>query len=177
MTIKFISKDHLNLLPKFFNLVISDVLKKENITTPQLLENEIYEKLKLCNRAVQNNTSTYVFIAEKDKDIIGIISSSYCNSDIVNVVGEHVKNQFEIGTLYIHPEYQNLEFAKLLINKASSYLSSKRVSVIYFDCRYKGTQIFWSDTLGEASYLSENYWGSGTPHMVWKVSLNDLFFL
>ena len=82
MKIKKPLKNNLPQLEEFFRIVISDTAKKEEITIPDFVDDEVTEKMKYCENYFKEESNISLLIALDGEKIIGTISSSYCNLDI-----------------------------------------------------------------------------------------------
>ncbi len=171
MKIRPIKKNDLNKLHDFFSLVISDISKKEGIWTESFVKDEVIMKTDLCKAALDNNEDFYVLVIEKSNKIIGTISSSPCNLDIIKIVGNLAKGKTEIGSIYVHPNFQNQGVAKKLLNKMVNHLRRNAINSYYLDCGYSTSQLIWKYCFGKPTYLSKNYWGENNHHMVWHIDI------
>ncbi len=153
--------------------VIKETAQKENIPNiDAFLQEEMASKKKLLNDALLENhvlkdKMTHVLVAKQGTQLIGSISCSPCNEIIIKVVGEEAREQSEIGTIYIHPDYRQQGIATVLIKAMESHLAQWKVDSYYLDSGYKSSQRVWTHLFGKAKYIADDYWGKGSHHMVW----------
>ncbi|UUV18252.1 GNAT family N-acetyltransferase [Fusobacteria bacterium ZRK30] len=171
MEIKKPIKNNLPKLEEFFRIVISDTAKREGITISNFVDEEVEEKMKYCKNYFEEGSNISMLVALDGEKIIGTISSSYCNSDIKNVIKGLKKDSMKIGTVYIHPSYQRKGIGKTLLNEIYKILKSKNIKEFYLDSGYKSAQIYWTKNLGEPFFKAKNYWGPRIDNFIWKVKL------
>lgn len=159
MEIKKPIRVNLPKLEEFFRMVISETAKKEEISISNFVDEEVEEKIKYCKNYFEGKDSISMLIALDGEKIIGTICSSYCNSDIKNVIKGLKKNSMKIGTVYVHPLYQKKGIGKILLNEMYKVLRSKNIEEFYLDSGYKSAQIYWTKYLGEPFFKAKNYWG------------------
>ncbi|HHT7238887.1 MULTISPECIES: GNAT family N-acetyltransferase [Bacillus] len=167
--------DELNL---FFRLVITNTYKNEGLS--QLLddiENEINSKKQyLKNDFDSNGESRYFLLAidtSNDK-IIGTIEIGPASTLINSCTGGVLKDLYEIGTVFILPEYQRKGIGSLLLNTMFLTLLSRGIIEYCLDSGYKEAQSIWTKKFGKPSYVLKDYWGESIDHMIWKKSLHDI---
>jgi len=171
MKIKKPLKNNLPQLEEFFRIVISDTAKKEEITIPDFVDDEVTEKMKYCENYFKEGSDISLLIALEGKKIIGTISSSHCNLDIKDVIKDLKKDAIKIGTVYIHPSYQKKGIGKTLLNEMYKILRSKNIKEFYLDSGYKSAQIYWTKNFGKPFFKAKNYWGPKIDNLIWKVKL------
>lgn len=171
MEIKKPLKKDLLQLEEFFNVVISDTAKKEGITIPGFVDEEVEEKMKMCREYFGEDKNISVLIALDEKKIIGTISSSYCTSDIKDAIQDLEEDAVKIGSIYIHPSYQRRGVAKQLLTSMYRILKSKDIREFYLDSGYKSAQIYWRKTFGEPFFTAKDYWGPDADNVIWKVKM------
>ncbi|MGB6130004.1 MAG: GNAT family N-acetyltransferase [Psychrilyobacter sp.] len=171
MKIKKPLKNHLPQLEELFKIVISDTARREGITLPDFVDEEVREKTKYCENYLKKVDNISILIALDDEKIIGTISSSYCDLDIKNVIKDIKKDSMKIGTIYIHPSYQRRGIGKILLSEMYKILKAKNVEEFYLDSGYKSAQIYWIKNLGEPFFRAKNYWGPKIDNLIWKVKL------
>ncbi|MEK7016378.1 MULTISPECIES: GNAT family N-acetyltransferase [Bacillus] len=167
--------DELNL---FFRLVITNTYKNEGLS--QLLddiENEINSKKQyLKNDFDSNGESRYFLLAidtNNDK-IIGTIEIGPASTLINSCTDGVLKDLYEIGTVFILPEYQRKGIGSLLLNAMFLTLLGKGITEFCLDSGYKNAQKIWKKKFGEPIYVLKDYWGESSDHMIWKKSLHDI---
>lgn len=171
MKIKKPVKNNLPKLEEFFRVVISDTAKKEGITTSNFIDEEVEEKMNYFKNHFKEGSNISILIALDSEKIIGTISSSYCDSDMKNVIKDLKKDSMKIGAVYIHPSYQKKGIGKTLLNEMCKILKSKNIEEFYLDSGYKSAQIYWTKNLGEPLFKAKNYWAPRVDNFIWKVKL------
>lgn len=157
MEIKKPLKCNLPQLEEFFKIVISDIARREKIEISDFVDEEVRGKIKYCNNYFKEGSNISILIALDGEKIIGTISSSYCNSDIKNVIKDLKKDSMKIGTVYIYPSYQRNGIGKILLNEMYKILKSKNVEEFYLDSGYKSAQIYWAKNFGKPFFRAKNY--------------------
>ncbi|MED2793393.1 GNAT family N-acetyltransferase [Bacillus wiedmannii] len=161
--IRRLHSDDVDELNMFFRLVITHTFKNEGLS--QLLddiENEINTKKQYLKNDLESN----------DK-IIGTIEIGLASTLINSCTGGVFKDLYEIGTVFVLPEYQRNGIGKLLLNAMYITLLSRGITEYCLDSGYKKAQSIWTKKFGEPSYVLKDYWGESSDHMIWKKSLHD----
>ncbi|MDM5438951.1 GNAT family N-acetyltransferase [Bacillus hominis] len=172
------NSDDIDELYLFFRIVITNTYKNEGLS--QLLddiENEINSKKQyLKNDFDSNGESRYFLLAidtNNDK-IIGTIEIGPASTLINSCTGGVLKDLYEIGTVFILPEYQRKGIGSLLLNAMFLTLLGKGITDFCLDSGYKNAQKIWKKKFGEPIYALKDYWGESSDHMIWKKSLHDI---
>ncbi|MGJ7913027.1 GNAT family N-acetyltransferase [Neobacillus sp. LXY-1] len=163
-------------LNQFFSLVIKDTFLKEGISD---LVYDMEEEIETKNQYLQadfdsNGRNRYFLIAATGDKIIGTIAFGSSNSLIQECSKGDLTDVIEIGTVYIHPDYQNRGIGTLLLNTMLLTLMSKGIEEFCLDSGYKNAQKIWRKKLGEPDYWMKNYWGEGSDHMIWHRLLKEI---
>jgi GNAT superfamily N-acetyltransferase len=90
------------------------------------------------------------------------------NELIQKTVKEDLTDFPEIGTVFVHPNYQKHGIGSILLQKMVITLESKKMIGFCLDSGYKQAQIFWQKKLGKPNFLLEHYWNEDSHHMIWK---------
>ncbi|EJS68445.1 N-acetyltransferase [Bacillus wiedmannii] len=171
------NSDDLDELNMFFRLVITDTFKNEGLS--QLLddlENEIKTKKQYLKNDLESNGENRYFLLAVDTSndkIIGTIEIGPASTLINSCTGGVFKDLYEIGTVFVLPEYQRNGIGKLLLNAMYITLLSRGITEYCLDSGYKKAQSIWTNKFGEPSYVLKDYWGESSDHMIWKKSLHD----
>jgi GNAT superfamily N-acetyltransferase len=168
-------KEELN---HFFSKVIIDTFEKEGLSElHEDLENEMKEKKQFLESDLGSNGETRHFLLAIDKNqnkIVGSIAYGPANELINTCTEGALKDLIEIGTVFVHPEYQRRGIGTLLLNVMLLTLQNKGIKEFCLDSGYTSAQQVWQKKFGEPDYLMKDYWGKGSDHMIWKKSLNDV---
>ncbi|PEI74026.1 GNAT family N-acetyltransferase [Bacillus wiedmannii] len=171
------NSDDLDELNLFFRLVITHTFKNEGLS--QLLddiENEINTKKQYLKTDFDSNGEKRYFLLAIDTSydkIIGTIEIGPASTLINSCTGGALKDLYEIGTVFILPEYQRKGIGSLLLNTMFLTLLSRGITEYCLDSGYKKAQSIWTRKFGEPSYVLKDYWGESSDHMIWKKSLHD----
>ncbi|EEL39956.1 MULTISPECIES: GNAT family N-acetyltransferase [Bacillus] len=171
------NSDDLEELHLFFRIVITDTYKNEGLS--QLLgdiENEINLKKQYLKDDFDSNGENRYFLLAIDTNndkMIGTIEIGPVSTLITSCTGGVLKDLYEIGTVFILPEYQRKGIGSLLLHAMYLTLLSRGITEYCLDSGYKKAQSIWTKKFGEPSYVLKGYWGKSSDHMIWKKSLHD----
>jgi GNAT superfamily N-acetyltransferase len=139
----------------------------------ELLIEEIEDKKKCINEDFETKgNSRYFLIAEYKGELIGTIEYGIANELLNRCTNDKLKDLLEIGTVFVHPNFQRKGISSLLLNAIFQVLKEKNVTEICFDSGYRIAQKIWSKKYGEPEYFLKDYWGKDSHHMVWRVKVN-----
>jgi GNAT superfamily N-acetyltransferase len=162
-------------LNDFFRTVIIDTFIKEGIGD-QL--NDITEEIEMKKRYLtsdfeSNGEERYFLIAFFDDKIIGSIEFGPANEIIRNVSDQAFDPLVEVGTVFVHPDYQRNGVGNLLLKAMYETLRNNGIEEFYLDSGYKSAQLIWKRKFGEPDILLKDYWGKDFDHMIWKVEIRE----
>jgi len=161
----------------FFRIVITNTYKDEGLS--QLLddiENEINSKKQYLKNDFNSNGENRYFLLAIDtsnEKIIGTIEVGPTSTLINSCTDGVLKDLYEIGTVFVLPEYQRKGIGNLLLNTMFLTLLSRGITEYCLDSGYKKAQSIWTKKFGKPSYVLKDYWGESSDHMIWKKSLHD----
>jgi GNAT superfamily N-acetyltransferase len=163
-------------LNQFFSKVIRDTFDKEGLS--ELLDDmkaEINSKIHYLKTDLKSNgENRYFFIALYENEIIGSIEYGAVSELITSCTEGALSNWVEIGTVFVHPDYQRRGIGTLLLNVMLLTLQNRGINEFCLDSGYKNAQKVWKKKFGEPDYLLKDYWGLGSDHMIWKRNTKDL---
>lgn len=165
--------DEIEELNKFFRVVITDTFHKEGIGDKiESIHEEIETKRKyLENDIVSNGENRYFLIALDHEKIIGSIEYGPA-SKLINICTNNAsKDLIEIGTVFVHPDYQKKGIGNLLLNTMYTTLKKKGIEEFCLDSGYINAQKIWKKKFGEPDYLLKDYWEKGFDHMIWRIKI------
>ncbi|MEC2934384.1 GNAT family N-acetyltransferase, partial [Bacillus cereus] len=87
--------------------------------------------------------------------------------------GGVLKNLYEIGTVFILPEYQRKGIGSLLLHTMFLTLLSRGITESCLDSGYKNAQSRGMKKFGIPRFVLKDYWGESSDHMSWKNSVHD----
>lgn len=161
----------------FFRIVITNTYKNEGLSQSlDDIENEINSKKQYLKSDFDSNGEGRYFLLAIDTSndkIIGTIEIGPASTLINSCTGGVLKNLYEIGTVFILPEYQRKGIGSLLLHTMFLTLLSRGITEYCLDSGYKNVQSIWTKKFGKPSYVLKDYWGESSDHMIWKKSLHD----
>ena len=166
----------LDYIHQFFASVISNTFQKEGLLELKAeLKDEIEtKKMFLAEDFASNGEKRCFLFAYSDNQIIGSIAYGEPNSIIVNETKGQLKHIPEVGSMLVHPNYQNQGIGNMLLQAVFQSLREKHFSEFCFDSGYKQAQSIWTKKFGEPYLFMENYWGENSHHMIWTKKLVDI---
>ncbi|MBE4906483.1 GNAT family N-acetyltransferase [Bacillus luteolus] len=160
----------------FFKIVIIDTFTKEGIGEKL---DDIRDEIKVKEKYLESDFSSngekrFFLIALDDRTgkIIGSIEFGPTSNLIINCTNEQFKELMEVGTVFVHPDYQRIGVGNLLLNKMYAILQNKGIEEFCLDSGYSNAQHIWRKKFGEPDYWLKDYWGKGYDHMIWKIKLS-----
>lgn len=162
-------------LNEFFRIVIIDTYTKEGIGEKL---DDINEEIKVKEKYLEsdfesNGEKRYFLIAFVDEKIIGSIEFGPASDLIISCTNNAFKELVEIGTVFVHPDYQRIGVGNLLLNKIYSTLHKKGIEEFCLDSGYTSAQKIWKKKFGEPDFLLKDYWCEGYDHMIWRNNISD----
>jgi GNAT superfamily N-acetyltransferase len=106
--------------------------------------------------------------------VIGSIEYGPVSQLIIDLTNGELKELVEVGTVYVHPDYQGTGIGTLLLNVMFLTLKNKGIEDFCLDSGYKRAQKIWTKKFGEPDYLKKDYWSPGFHHMIWKRILSEM---
>ncbi|MBM6619617.1 GNAT family N-acetyltransferase [Bacillus suaedaesalsae] len=160
-------------LTEFFRIVLFDTFTKEGID--HLLE-DLEEEIKAKENYFMNDMNSdgkdrYFLIALKEDKIIGTIEHGITSELINTCTGNTYKGLQEVGTIFVHPNFQNRGIGNLLLSEMYMNLKSKGLTEFCLDSGYRTSQKIWTKKFGNPDYLLKDYWGKDFHHMIWRVQI------
>ncbi|MGV2927633.1 GNAT family N-acetyltransferase [Macrococcus capreoli] len=172
ITYEMLSKDDAHLLKDFFTLVLTHTFNNNGIDDDEDLQVEIDKKMTYVTSYFKYNKD--IFMVAKDGDaLVGIIGFYQPNIIIQKLLGEKVANIKEMGSLYVHPSYQNQGIGSTLITQMTNYLKEQGIHQYCFDCGYNKSIRTWSRKYGEPTYFYKDHLDVGDHHAVWVIDLME----
>jgi len=168
--------DEVEELSSFFELVIRDTFRRNGIADLiDILEYEIKDKRRCLNEDFESDgNDRYFLVATIDNMIVGTIEHGQANELIKECTHGELSHLQEIGTVFVHPKFQQKGIGNLLLTKIFEVLQDKKIEEFCLDSGYKSAQMIWRKRFGEPEYLFKDYWGDGADHMIWRMNVNDV---
>lgn len=160
----------------FFNNVLYDTFKKNNLLDlVETYNEEINDKRRCLNQDFESAGEDRYFLIAKDKGaIIGSIEYGLSNELINSCTNGALKELVEIGTVFVHPDYQQKGIGNILLNSIFKKLDKRGINEFCFDSGYKSAQKIWVKKFGNPQYFFKDYWGEGNNHMIWRLKVKDV---
>ncbi len=165
-------------LNQFFRTVIMDTFAKEGLSEMvDEIENELESKKQNLKCDFDSNGMNRCFFTASEKrgnKMIGTIEYGPASELINNCTDGALSDLYEIGTVFVHPDYQNRGIGRLLLNVMFLTFINKGIKEFCLDSGYANAQKVWTKTFGEPDYLLRDYWGKGSDHMIWRRDTKDM---
>ncbi len=157
----------------FFRDVINDTFAKEGIGH---LTNDIEEEIETKKSYLQNDYESdgqnqYFLIATYDETIVGTIEYGPASSLICKNTNDIFCDVVEVGTVFVHPNYQGNGIGNMLLQSIYITLKEKDIKEFCIDSGYKNAQKIWKNKFGSPDFVIKDYWGEGLDHMIWRVNV------
>lgn len=168
--------EDIELINEFFKIVIRDTFERNGISNlVDTIEEEIKDKRRLLNEDVKSNgKNTYFLIAKEEEKIVGTVEYGPSNELITSCTNGELKQLVEIGTVYVHPDYQKKGIGSRMLSLIFDELKKEGIEEFCFDSGYKSAQQIWINKFGNPEYHLKDYWGEDSDHMVWRISIKDV---
>jgi GNAT superfamily N-acetyltransferase len=168
--------DDIELINEFFEIVIRDTFERNGIADlVDMIIKEIEDKRRCLNQDIDSDgKNRYFLIANDDDKIVGSIEYGASNELIISCTNGELKELVEIGTVFVHPEYQNEGIGSRMLNLIFMELEKIRIKEFCLDSGYKKAQKTWIKKFGNPEYHFKDYWGEGADHMVWRIRVEDV---
>jgi GNAT superfamily N-acetyltransferase len=165
--------EEMNELNQFFRKVITDTFTKEGIGEKLVdIEHEIELKKKyLASDFESHGAERYFLIAITADQIIGTIEYGPASNLICDCTNNAYKGLMEVGTVFVHPDYQRMGIGNILLKAMCFALQDAGKKEFCLDSGYKIAQTIWIKKFGNPDYLLKDYWDVGYDHMIWKINL------
>lgn len=170
---KIEDKEELN---RFFAEVVTDTFAREGLAE---LREEIGNEIKAKNRYLQSDYDSsgevrYFLLALARERIIGSIEYGRASELIDRCTDGELRTLVEVGTVFVHPDYQGRGVGNLLLNAMYSTLKTRGIAQFCLDSGYTHAQKIWRKKFGEPAYVLKDFWSEGFDHMIWRVKLDDV---
>lgn len=163
---------------EFFDTVIRSTFGNNNLggMRESLQEEKTYKRSCLRQDFDSEGQERYFLIAKLDETIIGTIEYGSSN-EIVKNVDEALIHIKEVGTVYVHPDYQRQGVGRKLLDAIGQSLIDRGFDQCIMDSGYPSAQAIWMKKFGPPYHLLKDYWGQGDDHMIWLLKASQLISL
>jgi predicted N-acetyltransferase YhbS len=168
--------EDIELINEFFEIVLRDTFEKNGIADlVNLIGEEIKDKRRCLNQDIESEgNNRYFLIAKDDDNIVGSIEYGPSNDLIISCTNGKFKSLVEIGTVFVHPAYQNNGIGNRMLNLIFKGLEKTGIKEFCLDSGYKSAQKTWTNKFGNPEYYLKDYWEKDVDHMVWIISVEDV---
>lgn len=162
-------------LHDFFRLVITDTFIKEGIGDQvDDIQKEIETKKNyLKSDLASKGKKRYFLAAVYEQRIIGTIEYGPASDLIKTLTNRAYEHLVEVGTVFVHPEFQGKGVGNLLLSAICTNLKNNGIDEYCLDCGYNRALKIWRKKFGEPEYLFPDFWGMGHDHAIWKIRVED----
>ncbi|WP_433744429.1 GNAT family N-acetyltransferase [Falsibacillus pallidus] len=163
-------------LHEFFQLVIMDTFLKEGIAhLTEDIDEEIHSKKQYLKMDIESNgENRYFLIAEVKGKIVGSIEYGPPSELILLNSNTEYQSLMEVGTVFVHPDFQQKGLGNSLLNEMYVVLAEKGMKEFCLDSGYVRAQKVWKKKFGEPEYVLKDFWDKGFDHMIWRIALSSL---
>ena len=153
--------EDIELINDFFETVIRDTFERNEMShLVDLIADEMEDKRRFLHQDIESNGKNRYFLIAKENDmIVGSIEYGPANELIISCTNRELKGLVEIGTVFVHPDYQKKGIASKMINIIVEELEKKGIKELCLDSGYKSAQKFWIKKFGNPEYHLRDYWG------------------
>jgi len=161
-------------LNEFFKIVITDTFVKEGIEEKL---NDIKDEIEMKKKYIEsdfksNGEERFFLVALYDGNIIGSIEYGPVSDLIRRCTNNAYKGLIEVGTVFVHPDFQRNGVGNLLLKTIYSVMRKKGIGEFCLDSGYNRAQMIWKKKFGDPDYLLKDYWGKGNDHMIWRIKVS-----
>lgn len=158
----------------FFAKVIEHTFEKNQLghLTETICE-EIEHKRALLTEALETQGEKVFFIFGKYRgNIVASVGLSPAGSLIQQCTEGNFSHLYEAGSVFVAPEFQGRRIGPYMVNLIQLELNRRCQSQFCFDSGYPSAQRIWTKLYGSAQFIANDFWGEGSPHMVWVLNVN-----
>lgn len=158
-------------LKTLFQCVIKDTYEKEGLShMTDEINDEVHQKMVYLEQDLESDGEIQHFlIAESEEQIIGCAAYGPSSHLIYDHIAE-LKDVLELGSVFVHPNYQNQRIGKQLVTAVLNDLS-KVADQFCLDSGYTIAKKIWTKRFGKPQLILKDYWGEGFDHYIWHISI------
>lgn len=162
--------DDVETLALFFRVVVTDTFAKEGLAEMEEdIEQEIDSKNQYLHWDLKSGgEQRYFLIALNEGHVVGTIEYGPANATIRQHASWNIQEIMEVGTVFVHPDYQGRGIGSLLLNVIWLSMMERGYREFCLDSGYSAAQSIWKKKFGEPDVLLQDYWGEGLHHMIWR---------
>ncbi|MHA2854383.1 GNAT family N-acetyltransferase [Paenibacillus lautus] len=170
------NRNNMKAMEHFFRFVITDTFAKEGLADlSEDIEQEIDSKIRCLNADIATNgEQRYFLIGLIDNGVVSSIEFGPSNALIRKSSNGDLHDVVEIGTVFVHPDYQQQGIGNLMLHIMFLTLLNKGITEFCLDSGYTRAQKIGKKKLGEPDYVLQDHWGRGVDHMIWRRRMTDV---
>lgn len=163
-------------LHRFFENVLKHTYDKEGLSRDtELLEKEIDEKRTFLKEDIASDgKDKYFLIALHKGRVIATAECGPATPTVIECTKGKLKDITEVGTVFVHPDYQGRGLGTLMLNMICITLLGRGEKEFCLDSGFKNAQKVWEKKFGKPEYVVKDYWGKGRDHKVWIKPIIEL---
>lgn len=157
----------------FFTDILTHTFQENGIWDMQEdLMDEIAEKKSFFLESVEEPEKGRKFLlAKKSNRIIGCVAIGPANDSIVRGSQGQCAGWVELGTVFVHPDFQRKGLGTHLIREMENRLKAQGIHHYVLDSGYPISKQIWTRKYGTPTYVMKDHWGEGLDHLIWCVEL------
>ena len=161
---------------EFFERVLIDTFRMNDISgLVDTLNDEIEDKRRCLDQDFESEGNDRCFLIAKDKNlVIGSVEYGPANELILSCTNGELKELNEIGTVFVHPDYQRKGIGSQLLISMLLEMKRRGIEEFCLDSGYKIAQGIWTKRLGKPEYHLIDYWGKHADHMIWRKNIDEV---
>jgi N-acetylglutamate synthase-like GNAT family acetyltransferase len=165
-----------DLINEFFRYVLMDTFINNEISElVDTLNDEIEDKRRCLEQAFESAGKERCFLIAKHKGfIVGSVEYGPPNDLILSCTNGELRMLTEIGTVFVHPEYQKKGIGSQLLISILLEMKKSGIEEFCLDSGYKIAQRIWISKLGRPQYHLKDYWGKNADHMIWRKNVDEV---
>lgn len=174
MSIERLSEENMTQAKVFIKeMVVSTFEENELGHMTALIQEEVDSKIRMLHQdASTNGEEVFFLFAKRRGQIVASISLAAVNPLIISCTHDLYQNKLEVGSVFVRPDLQNKGIARFMMTLIQEELHRRGHSDFCFDSGYPIAQKIWTKLYGQPAYIEEDFWGKGSPHMIWHLSVS-----
>lgn len=157
----------------FYQVMSHTFIKNDLFHLKALFDSEIVGKKNYLQMDFDSKgKQRYFLIGELDGRIVACIEHGPPNEDMVKGSDGAILGLQEVGTVYVHPDYQRQGIGNTMLQAIYKVLKDKSYDRFGLDSGFVSAQKIWSRRFGEPTYFLKDFWGPDAHHMIWVVDLD-----
>lgn len=165
--IRQIIKEDLIQYESFLSYVLKDTYEKEGVGhLVDEIKAEVQHKIDIFYDALLFKRPLLLLL-ENDR-IIGVAGCVAC-SDFIKTLAPELTCEWELGTVYIHPDHQNKGNSKRLLKQLLIDMKTQGITSYCLDSGFTIAKEIWTKVFGDPYKIIKDYWAEGCDHYIWYI--------